>query len=214
MKTWLTALLCLLTFASPALAEGFYLGVHGGAVFLPDADTSVDNTGVPTIDAELERDAGWLAGVAAGYAWSNGLALEAELTYRRNGLDNIALLGMDLDLDGDQESAAALANAYYRLNNASNWTPYAGLGIGVARVTLDADAENGGTFKDSETGFAYQAMAGVDYALTPQLDLGIEYRYFATEELELSDTQAGNTTGLETEYRSHNLLARLTYRLQ
>jgi OmpA-OmpF porin, OOP family len=213
MKIWPVLSLCALAAASPALADGFYVGIHGGAVFLPEADTDVTNTGQPTIEAELERDPGWLAGAAAGYVWPGGLALEAEITYRENRLDEIELLGMELDLDGEQQSYAALANAYYRFDTGGRVTPYLGGGAGAAVLTLDADAENGGTFKDTETVFAYQAIAGLDYALTPHLAFGVEYRYFATEDAELSDSQAGNTTDLETEYRAHNVLMRLIFRL-
>jgi opacity protein-like surface antigen len=213
MKIWPVLLLCALTAASPAFAEGFYVGVHGGGVFLPEADTDVTNTGQPTIAAELERDPGWLAGAAAGYVWPVGFALEGEVTYRENRLDKIALLGMELGLDGDEHSYAALANAYYRFDTGGSFTPYFGAGVGAAVLTLDAEAENGGTFDDSETVFAYQAMAGVDYAITQHLAFGVEYRYFATAKAELSDSQAGNTTDLDTEYRAHNVLARLIYRL-
>jgi opacity protein-like surface antigen len=202
MKIWPMLSLCAVAAASPALADGFYVGVHGGGVFLPEADTGVTNSGQPTIDAELERDPGWLAGAAAGYAWHGGFALEGEVTYRESRLDKIALLGMELGLDGDEHSYAALANAYYRFDTGSSVTPYLGAGVGAAVLTLDAEAENGGAFDDSETVFAYQAMAGIDYALTPHLAFGLEYRYFATPDIELSDSQAGNTTDLETEYRA------------
>ncbi|HVG80876.1 MAG TPA: porin family protein [Methylomirabilota bacterium] len=213
MKIWPMLSLCAVAAVSPALADGFYVGVHGGGVFLPEADTGVTNSGQPTIDAELERDPGWLAGAAAGYAWPGGFALEGEVTYRENRLDKIALLGMELGLDGDEHSYAALANAYYRFDTGGSFTPYLGAGVGAAVLTLDAEAENGGAFDDSETVFAYQVMAGIDYAITPHFAFGLEYRYFATPDIELSDSQAGNTTDLETEYRAHNLLARLIYRL-
>jgi opacity protein-like surface antigen len=47
---------------------------------------------------------------------------------------------------------------------------------------------------NSETVFAYQAIGGVEYRLPqqPQLRLGLDYRYFATDTVHLALTQAGS----------------------
>jgi outer membrane autotransporter protein len=204
----------MVALANPARAAGMYVAAHGGVGFLQDADTSVKNTGAPTINADLDADTGWLAGIAAGYQWPIGVAVEGELTYRRNELNSISLLGTHLDLNGDEHSYAMLANVYYRLNTRTRFTPYLGVGIGAASVTIDARAQGGGSFDDSDRVVAYQAIAGVAYGLTPRLDLGIEYRYFGTENPHLSDEQNGNTTELGSEYHMHNVIANLTYHLR
>jgi outer membrane autotransporter protein len=214
MKCWLIVGLCMVAFANPTRAAGIYIGVHGGAGYLQDADTSVKNTGTPTINADLDAETGWLAGIAAGYEWPIGFAIEGELTYRENELNTISLLGTHLDLNGDEHSYAMLANAYYRLNTSTRFTPYLGLGVGAAVLTIDARAEGGGSFGDSDTVAAYQAIAGVAFAITQKLDLGIEYRYFFTANPHLSDSQGGNTTQLDSEYHMHNVIANLTYHLR
>jgi OmpA-OmpF porin, OOP family len=201
----------LLSFASAAHAEGAYVGVYGGANLNQDADTAVKNTGIPSIDAELRTNLGWLAGISAGYQWGSGFALEGDLTYRENGLDEIQLLGTHIGLDGAERVVALLGNALYRLSNPSQFTPYFGVGIGAARLELDADAENGGSFKDSATSLAFQAIGGISYEVTSSIDLGLEYRYFRTVDTDLRDRQGANTTRLDTEYAAHDVLAKLVY---
>ena len=154
-----------------------------------------------------------MAGVAAGYEWPIGVAVEGEFTYRENELKRISLLGTHLDLNGDEHSYAMLANVYYRLNTGTKFTPYLGFGGGAAVLTIDARPEGGGSFEDSDTVLAYQAIAGAAFALTQKFDLGIECRYFRTADPHLSDTQDGNTTQLSLEYRMHNILVNLTYHL-
>jgi opacity protein-like surface antigen len=53
-------------------------------------------------------------------------------------------------------------------------TPYVGAGLGGARVDFDGD--------ETDTEFAWQVMAGVDYAMTPQWSLYGEVRYFSVDD--------------------------------
>ena len=63
------------------------------------------------------------------------------------------------------------------------------------------------------TRFAYQAIAGVSYALTERVSLGIEYRYFATTDPSYSDNPGGGgTSRVDAEYKTHNVLVNLIYR--
>jgi opacity protein-like surface antigen len=128
MKKNFTASLALallsLFLGNSAAAGGFYLGVHGGLTILEDADLAVDNPGAPTLDLTLKTDRGWLAGAAGGYEWSSGVALEGELTYRENELNKVKGMGANIDLGGDENSWAAMANAYYHLHTGTPFTPY------------------------------------------------------------------------------------------
>ena len=72
-----------------AHADGFYANLHGGPRYLLDADLSRDPHGEPLDVGRLHFDnIGGTIGIAGGYDWNNGLALETEFAYRRNGLDH------------------------------------------------------------------------------------------------------------------------------
>ena len=51
----------------------------------------------------------------------------------------------------------------------------AGLGFGRARVKL---------IDDKDSAWAWQAILGINYAISPNMDLGMRYKYFTTGDLE------------------------------
>jgi len=59
---------------------------------------------------------------------------------------------------------------------------------------------------ESDTVFAYQMMVGAGYALTKQISLEVEYRYFGTQDPEFDDGLGGT---VEAEVSDHNLLVGL-----
>jgi opacity protein-like surface antigen len=65
----------------------------------------------------------------------------------------------------------------------------------------------GTVLDDGKTVFAYQGIAGVNDAITDNLSLNAEYRYFATADV---DVQSG-TVKSDVEYRTHNILAGARY---
>ena len=133
--------------------------------------------------------------------------VEAEVSYRDNDLDEITN-GGSAPIEGDITALAGMANVYFDFRPGKSWRPYFGGGIGVANLDLDISSVAGSpvSFSDTDTVFAYQVMAGVEYKITPQLALGAEYRYFATTDPDFDDTVT-----LESEYHSHNVLVRLRY---
>ncbi|HBQ54308.1 MAG TPA: flagellar motor protein MotB, partial [Erythrobacter sp.] len=59
---------------------------------------------------------------------------------------------------------------------------------------------------DSDSGLAYQALAGIRAPLTDSIDVGLRYRFFRATEVELVDL-GGNT--LEDDFTSHSLMGTL-----
>jgi outer membrane protein OmpA-like peptidoglycan-associated protein len=87
--------------------------------------------------------------------------------------------------------------------------PYIGIGVGASHVSLDNVRANGTTLSNSSDNvFAYEPIVGVNYLVTPNLALGLEYRYFATVDPTFSYSPGGRL-GLKNE--SHNVLASLTW---
>jgi outer membrane protein OmpA-like peptidoglycan-associated protein len=73
-----------------------------------------------------------------------------------------------------------MANLFYDFNRGSSIEPYVGIGVGAARVGAGID----GIGSDQDTVLAYQAMAGIAFGISEQLDLDVGYRYFVAPELE------------------------------
>jgi opacity protein-like surface antigen len=199
---------------SAALADNFYLNLHGGPRYLMDADLSRDPHGQPLDVGRLHfDDIGGTVGIAGGYDWDNGLALETEFAYRHNGLDHDVFHGDSTDLDGSLSSYTLLANTYYRLETGTDFTPYIGGGVGISLLDLDMKRGDEGRFHalDTDTQFAYQGIAGLAYAIAPHWNLGVEYRFFGTQDPSFIDHPDGNRVWTETVYHAHELLFGITY---
>lgn len=110
----------------------------------------------------------------------------------------------------DLSSHSVFVNAYYHFDVNSVWRPYAGLGVGASRITFDYgtrwkrndDPEKIATFMDAglrakvagttttgdarhtDTLFGFQFLAGMDYALTDAVMLGVKLRWVDFGEFE------------------------------
>jgi len=71
------------------------------------------------------------------------------------------------------------------------------------------------TIDDDDWLLAYQGIAGLRYAVSPNVDAGVKYRYFRTGTLGFDDAFAVNNVPFTTEtsghYSSHSVLASLAY---
>ena len=186
-------------FASPAFAdEGLYLRITGGASLM-DEDVFVD----------IDFDPGYMGSAAVGYNWFfpenvADVRVELEGSYRYNDTNSIGTL----PLDGDVQAFGVMVNGYFDFR--TNWVvvPYLGAGFGAARVMYEDNGAGAlNPIDDNDTKFAYQVMGGFNYDLGSNLALGIEYRYFESERLELRDTVG---TTIEPEYKQHGVLATIT----
>lgn len=83
------------------------------------------------------------------------------------------------DVTGKIQSTTALFNGYIDLGTWYGFTPYIGAGAGVAFASLSdlAFAGVGGGGSRSQTNFAYAGMAGVGWAVAPNLQIDLGYRY-------------------------------------
>ena len=95
--------------------------------------------------------------------------IEVEYTYERNKWNiSAANSNTGAALNGTGRNHNLMINGFYNLDLDSDFTPYAGLGLGGANYDDGAN---------DESAFVYQTMLGVNYALTKEFDLGLEYRY-------------------------------------
>jgi opacity protein-like surface antigen len=140
-----------------------------------------------------------------------------------------ALVAGDFDLDGKISIRSAMVNALADFGDDDGLGFYAGGGFGRAWAKQ---------LGESDHAWAWQLIAGVRYAITPTIDLGLKYRYFRTGKLDFADDSAfavnGNpnvvtfdpgtgpidvvqttnavvATDFEQKFRSHSLLASLVF---
>jgi OmpA-OmpF porin, OOP family len=220
--------------ASTANAE-WYVGAGGGAVFMQDPTTDIscfrqnlnDTNQVsaaqtrqsllcvdPTFKAHM--DTGWAVNGEVGYAglFIPQFRVEGEVAYRSNSVSSIDITfppTINFPATGHINSLAFMANGYYDFLNSTAFTPYLGGGVGAARVSLDSIAFTAAptvTTSGHDWQFAYQAIGGVRYNFTPNWDLHVEYRYFATLDPKFSFFGAPKTS---TQYHTHNVMAGIAY---
>ena len=171
----------------------------------------------------FDGGSGILAGMAVGYRLGS-FRVEGEYFYRNTNHDSTANSFPDGTAPGggyeviedhvdDVLSHNFFANLYYDYHSDSKFTPYLGIGIGLAKVSVDyrtlwqrsndldqitvfgpgqgeeLNEEIRGTLtydqaKMSDTLFGYQALAGVDYQVSEPLTIGLKFRYAAFGEFE------------------------------
>jgi len=166
-----------------------YVRMFAGWNFLDDIETPAAGT----VASEIDFSDGWAAGIALGRR-NGSRRTELEFTHRHNSYDQ--LVGGAVVGQGNISTAAVMANVLFDLKRlqTGNVNVYAGGGLGLAYADVHA------TFPvDSagyDTGFAYQAIAGLEKELSSGAKAFAEYRYFASE----FDFGSG-----DLDYDAHNL---------
>jgi len=184
---------------APALA-GPYFSVNAGAVWVNDSDLDIDFLGDI---GELSYDAGYGVNAAFGNAYGNGVRSELELAYRTNDIDEISISGLGSgSIDGEVSSWGLMVNVYYDFDTGSAIKPFVGAGIGFANVDLELEGES-----DDDNVFAYQAMAGVGFAVSKAVTLDLQYRFYATDD----PSYKFEGMGVDSEYMTHNVMAGLRF---
>ena len=178
---WLAVVLLVVGSSLASAEDKFYVGLEAGASKSGDLGISqsfinhptrcdsllYSSNETPPTGGECAVDktssfgntfspgAGFVGGVALGYALGNGLRFEAEYLNRRQGSDrNLIPLGFDPDDPLDQKSSEwseedppwarirdlnvnhFFLNAYYDLRNNSLFTPYIGGGVGLGSMEV------------------------------------------------------------------------------
>ncbi len=175
------AALYLMAGPADALAQTYYFGVRGGYNYPHDSEMQAD--GAAGLDAAF--DSSGAAAAAFGFEWIDGWRFEGELSWRRNEYDSIERISVS---DGGMEIYAAMLNVYYGFRKDAAVNPYLGGGIGAARLAVSDLSVGAAVVDDFGGSMAWQGIAGLDFALSPSWKLSIDYRYFAVEEVKLSDS--------------------------
>jgi opacity protein-like surface antigen len=217
MRNILLAAVAAAALATPALARDGspYIGIEGGIVQPQDFDLKV-TTNDPLIRSgngfTIDMKKGIDADAILGYDFG-AFRVEGELGYKKLVGDTIRLdndladdLGLVNPVIGNADNGrvwSLMANGLLDFGNDDGLSGFIGAGIGRARVKFAGDRDSA---------FAGQIIAGVRHAITPNLDVGVKYRYFRTACLSFGDSfDDGTDFSARGKLRTHSLLASLIY---
>ncbi|MDF1607963.1 porin family protein [Hoeflea sp. YIM 152468] len=192
---------------------GYSLKTRGAAT-----SYSVFNTGPPatytdTAFDSFALDGGASGSVGFGYNFTDYLRGDLTFDYSRGNFTGTTSSGLACTALGGGQCASVesqnveqygfMANAYVDLGTIVGFTPYAGAGAGVTRVTwkdtLASCVSSGGNvcggigrarLGAESWRFTYALMAGVSYDLSRDLKLDLGYKY--------SKVESGNQSGFDT----------------
>jgi opacity protein-like surface antigen len=237
MRKYLLLAAAGVVFAAPAAARdgSGYIGADGGILFPKShhINGSVDFTDPAVTDINDQRVAtikfkkGYDVDLNAGYDFGM-FRLEGELGYKRATNKSLhfdpafltafstgsgtTATDSSFDLNGHSSVLSGMVNALLDVGGDSGFGASFGGGFGRARVK---------SFGDSDSAWAWQAIAAVRTAISDNIDVGLKYRYLRTGHLNFIDTFAfsgtppgsGGTAFFDagSHFSSHSLLASLTY---
>ncbi len=184
------------------------------------------SSGTP-LEWRTEFDTGFNISALAGYRFDNGLRIEAELGYSQYDVKthrDVTVGGTNIDaLDvavltrgapaaanprvgavvgngnfGRVKNLGGYANAFYDFNHGGTFQPYVGGGVGVQQVDVNYSPSNVKIGIAKKTVFAYQAMAGATFKISPGLELYGQYTYRAADRAKIPLSLLPATLGVES----------------
>ncbi|HEX5219168.1 MAG TPA: porin family protein [Verrucomicrobiae bacterium] len=193
----------LLTIAvTTATAEQgkFYVGGDIGAVVTTDTEIEEWFGSTLAPNSELSFDPGFRLGVRGGYGVTDWFDAEVETGFMVNNIDSATGAA---ETDASLTQFPLLINARFHCPAFHGVSPYFGGGLGMSTTYLWADdlvinsIELDGT--TAGFAFAYQAFAGLRFAINEHMSLSLEYHYFATTGTEMDVDLAVGTFSDEME---------------
>jgi OOP family OmpA-OmpF porin len=201
----------LLLLCGPAMAQhyGPYVGAFLGGNAPMNAKASDDQGDFSlTFNPALMGSAvlGW--DLEPGHPVGEG-RVELEYTRRSNRLDRVKFVEGSFEGGGNITADSLLLNLFGVFHDNSRFSPYAGLGIGAARIgTSGLQVAGQPLSSDSVVVFAYQFGGGIDVALTEHLNLDLGYRFFSSSRPTLTEA---NGHKFRMDYSSHGAVFGLRF---
>ncbi|OYZ89404.1 MAG: flagellar motor protein MotB, partial [Sphingomonadales bacterium 17-56-6] len=206
--------------ASPALArdDQWYVGVDGGAMIVEDLSLDIGTLNdAATIGTKKSYDFGGVVGYDFG-----GFRLESEVSYRMSDVvdfnsqtpqipsgSGATLAGAGTyTTSGDASALSFMVNGLLDFGDDDGIQGFVGGGVGVARIDVQTVFAAPTFLDDSDTGFAWQALAGIRAPLSDSWDVGLKYRFFNADKVNMVD-RLGRT--VDTRFRSHSVMGSLIY---
>ena len=167
--------------------------IVGGTPVLPAPP--VDRTFGNVFD--LDNKMGYDIGIYGGYDFG-GFRVEGEIDWKHANLDDLSVdqslldafnllntitgstpfVDNDFDVDEAVGALSFMINGLADFGDQDGLSFQAGLGVGWTKVKM---------IDDKDGAFSWQAILGLQYALSPNMDIGARYKYFSTGGLEFGD---------------------------
>ena len=212
---------------TPAMARDgqWYIQGDGGVMVVEDQSIDVN---AAEDDAASDYDTGYDFGGLVGYDFGS-FRVEAEASYRAADLSEVTAGSQGLALNpatgapggfttftgardalGEVNALSFMLNGLLDFGDDDGMQGFLGGGVGVARVDMDGrvNANGPGVWNDSDTGFAWQVLAGIRTPISDSWDVGLKYRYFRATDINLVDPLGRD---LNTSLATHSLLGSITY---
>lgn len=172
------------------MQKGYFLKPYLGLSILGDSDAKINNQPGTNGSYDFKQDTGYVGGLAFGYQYNKNLMVEVAWEYRSNDT-KIRNQPVGVSLNGDNSASnVVLVNGYYTFDHVSNFEPYIGLGVGWLQE-LDVDTKNNGSeVSYSDSGLAYQFMAGIRYPIAKEWKADLQLRYLNVTSKKL-DAESG-----------------------
>lgn len=217
----------LMTMSAMALADntGFYMGGKLGASIIQSKDLREDGhyegkSDYDYISTTDKNKTVFNIGLTAGYdfnvAYNVPVRTELDYTYRTNAKVNTSAYyfsSITGSAGGDYEAysfkvkqSTLMVNSYYDIYNSSNFTPYVGVGLGMAFVKYTSE-----DISLSKTKFTWAAMAGVSYQVSNNLTADLEYRYLDSGKIKKQSSEGVWHYDSSAKLSSHDLTIGLRY---
>ncbi|MEQ1864123.1 MAG: porin family protein, partial [Micropepsaceae bacterium] len=177
--------------------NGWYVGLEGGANWIDSEDAAYlltfNGNAAQSDTAEAAFDTGWAVLATGGYAFDSDWRVEAEFGYRRNDVSARWLVSDTArTLNGDVSEYSLMANVLYDIQLGERMSLSLGAGAGGDHAKLEGrftipSVTSPDPISDSEWNFAAQGIAGLSYAISPRLELALNYRYLHVFDPAFSD---------------------------
>ncbi len=207
--------------SAPAMARDnqWYAGIEGGLMIVEDTELDI-NTTEGAVNIQNDNPGYDFDGIV-GYDFG-GFRAEAEVAYKAvqqdgltanapgvpgSGPNNGFAVGA-IDSNGQSDALSFMVNGLLDFGDDDGLQGFVGAGIGVARVEMTSTIANPSWLDDSDTGLAWQALAGVRAPISDNWDVGVKYRYFNVSGMEYVDSR---NRAVEGDFKSHSLLGSLIY---
>lgn len=213
--------------AGPSFAacmQGPYVSGNLAATWLQTQNYQVSSAAFTgTGNLHLPSDTGWGAGLAVG-SQNGPYRLEAALDYLTNRVKNATLnlpgnAPIPINASGRVSATTLMVNGYYDFMPDAVWTPYVGVGLGVANINARFSGNDGlgdtGGIHDSDNEFAYQGIVGASWKVAERVKANIDYRYLSTSKANFNASANVSSTPInaqaQSRYTNNRVTAGVTY---